>query len=288
MESRSRIGLVTDSTACIPPELVAQYGIEIVPVELAFEGKVYRDGVDLSAEEFYQMLKKAHRLPTTSPASPVGFLEAYRRLGQRSEAILCLTVAARFSAMFDSARAAMETAREAMPGTRIEVLDSGVAAMCQGFMVLEAARAAAQGKGMEEVIAAAQRLRPRVQLLAMLDTLYYLAKGGRVPIPAAWASSLLQVKPILELREGELRLLERVRTRPRAIERMVEVLSQRGGGKPLHLAVVHAHAIEEAMQLKERLARLFPCRELYLTQFTPVMGVHTGPGLLGLAFYTEE
>ncbi|HLE02578.1 MAG TPA: DegV family protein, partial [Dehalococcoidia bacterium] len=173
--------------------------------------------------------------------------------------------------------------------TAIQVLDSGTAAMAQGFVVLAAARAARAGKGLQEVMETATRIMPRVELVAVLDTLRYLARGGRVPKVAAWATSLLQIKPILTLSRGEVGLLERVHTRKKALSRLVQIMRERAGGKrPLHVSVFYANALEAALALREEIIREFQPQELYLTQFTSVMGVHTGPGVVGLAYYAED
>ncbi|MEK7848630.1 MAG: DegV family protein [Chloroflexota bacterium] len=283
------VGIVTDSVSCIPPEVVSRLGIEIVPVELVFDGKVYRDGVDITPDEFYALLEGAKRLPTTSAVSPGSYLQIYRRVAERGKDVLCITVTSRLSAMYDSAKTAADMAREVLPDRRVEVLDSGTATTGEGFMVMEAARAAASGKGLDEARSAALRIQPWVYVLAMLDTLHYLARGGRVPKAAAWATSLLQVKPILEVKDGEVHLFERVRTRKRATEHMLQAVARLRRGKgPLHAAVMHAHTPREAEELGRVLAARFQPAELYVTQFTPVMGVHTGPGVLGVAFYWEE
>ena len=283
------VAIVTDSTSCLPQEEVERYGIEVVPVKLVYEGRVYRDGQDLTPEEFYRLLREARKLPTTSPASPGDYLEVFRRVGEKARSILCISVSAKLSGMFDSARAAVELARESLPRTAIQVLDSGTAAMAQGFVVLAAARAARAGKGLQEVMETATRIMPRVELVAVLDTLHYLARGGRVPKVAVWATSLLQIKPILILSGGEVGLLERVHTRKRALSRLVVIMREKVGEKrPLHVSVFHANALGDALALREEIIREFQPQELYLTQFTSVMGVHTGPGVVGLAYYAED
>lgn len=282
------LALITDSTVCLPQELIKGFSIDIVPVSLVLDGRVYRDGVDITSEEFYDLLKQANHLPTTSPSSPGGYLEAFRQASRWAKDILCITISRRVSAMFDSARAAAEMARGIMPQTRIEVVDSGTAGMAQGFLVLEAGRAAQAGKSLDEVMALIQLLKPRLNFLAMLDTLSYLAKGGRVPMAAAWATSLLQVKPILQIQQGEISLLEHPRTRRKGMERLVALMKARVGTTPVHAAVVHAACPDDAQELRARVSAGFSCRQLYVAEFTPVMGTHTGPGLLGLAFYAEE
>lgn len=285
----AKVALVTDSTACLPQELVERYNIQIVPIQLIHQGRAYRDGVDITAEEFYHLLEKADKLPTTASASPGAFLEVFRQLSRTAGSILCITLSSRVSAMYDSARTAQKTARELILNTAIYVLDSGTAAMAQGFIVLKAARTAEKGGSLEEVLQAAQSLMPKVHLVALLDTLYYLAKGGRIPQVAAWAGSVLDVKPLVQMRNGEVSLLDRVRGKARALDRLLEVMKERvAPHQPLHIAFFHSNVPEEAEKLKERVTALFPCEELYITPFTPVMGVHTGPGLLGVAFYNGD
>jgi len=283
------VAIVTDSTSCLPREEVERYSIEVVPLNLVHEGHIYRDGRDLTADEFYRLLKASKRLPTTSPASPGEYLEVFRRVGEKARSILCISVSAKLSGMFDSARAAAELATEVLPRTAIQVIDSKTAAMAQGFVVLAAARAARLGNSLPEVMDAAARMMPRVELVAALDTLHYLARGGRVPMVAAWATSILQIKPILKLARGEVRLLERVRTRKRSLSRLLELMRERVGKKgPVHASVFHAQARDEALALQERVIREFQPKELYLTEFTSVMGVHTGPGVVGIAYYAED
>jgi DegV family protein with EDD domain len=167
----SSVAVVTDTTACIPPEKVAAYGIELV----------YRDGIDISPTEFYAMLRQADKLPTTSGSLPGPYLEAYRRASRRAGSILCITESSKFSGMANSARLAMEMAREKLPGVNIKVMECSSAAAGQGLVVLAAARAAASGKSLDETAEVVTGLMPRVHLFASLDTLDYLVKGGRVP-----------------------------------------------------------------------------------------------------------
>ncbi len=174
----NKVAIVTDSTACIPKEQAVQYGIEVVPVVFVFEDKSYRDGIDISPTEFYARLRQAKKLPTTSGSLPGPFLEAYREASQRASSILCITLPSKLSGMFDSAQLATEMAKEALPNAVIEVLDCGTAAAAQGLVVLAAARAAALGKSLTEVVDVARSAMRRVNLLATLDTLKYLVKGG--------------------------------------------------------------------------------------------------------------
>lgn len=286
-----RIAVVTDSSVCLPRELVEQYGIAVIPLLLIIEDKEYLDGVDITPGEFYAKLKQAKKLPTTSSPSPGQYLEVFQELSQRAEGILCITVSSKVSIVHDSARQAVELAKETIPQTPIELIDSRTATMAQGYMVLAAARAAAQGQSLDQVAQIVREMVPQANLLFLLDTLHYMAKGGRIPKAAAWASSLLSIKPILTLSErdseGELTLLQRARTRSRGIDRLLSIMEERVvEGAPVRAAVHHVDALEAAQRLRERIQSRFHCEEFYITEATPVVGTHTGPGLLMLAFFS--
>ncbi len=285
----SNVAIVTDSVACVPQKLAEKYGIEVVPIQVIFGGKVYQDGIDITPAEFYALLRKAEKLPTTAASLPGPVLEAFRKVGQRTSSILCITLSAKFSGMFNSAKLAVETAREALPDVIIEVLDSRTAAAAEGFVVLAAARAAALGRSLIEVMETTKSVMQRVNLLATLDTLCYLAKGGRLPTAAAWASSLLKIKPILTIKDGEAHPVSNPRTTTGAMKRMLEIMGQKMiKGYPLHVAVMHADALDRAIELRDEISSQFDCAELFITEFTPVMGAHTGPGVVGIAFYSGD
>lgn len=285
-----KIAIGSDSTCSLPQELVDQYQIRVVPQLIHFEDESYRDGVDITADEVYERLRRAKKLPTTAVAGPGVFLDAYRELSQSAEGIVFVTISSLVSAaLFQSVTLAKEMAKEALPNMAIEVIDSRTAAGALGFIVLAAARAASQGASMAEVVAAAKSMIPKVNLIAILDTLSYLARGGRIGTASAWVGSLLSIKPILEIpiTSGFTEALERVRTKPRAVKRLLEIVEQRVGQAPLHAIVHHAGAPDEGEALKAQVAVKFNCAELYLTPFTPVMGAHVGPGLVGISFYAE-
>jgi DegV family protein with EDD domain len=284
-----KVAVVTDTTACVPMEQVARYDIEVVPVQLIIEGKTYQDGIDISPTEFYSLLREAKKMPSTSSSSPEPYLEAYHRASQKAPSILCLTEPSRFSAMFDSARVAMDMARKILHNVTIEVLECTTAAAGQGLVTLAAARAATLGKSLNEVKETARNIMSRVNLFATLDTLHYLAKSGRVPQAAAMVNSLLSIKPIFTLNHSDARTVALPRTMKSAIKHMLKLMEQKiTRGKPLHVAVMHADTPETAITLKNRISSMFECQEIFITEFTPVMGVHTGPGLIGVAFYDEE
>ncbi|MBI4282723.1 MAG: DegV family protein [Chloroflexi bacterium] len=284
----AKVALVCDSSVCLPREVVDEYGLHVVPMELTSKGKTYRDGVDISPQEFYSLLARCEEMPTTSAPRPASFVKAYSEAAAHAESILCLTLLSTVSITYKVAVTAAEMARETLPKTHIEVVDTRTAAGGQGLVVLAAARAVARDATLLQVKAKAQRVMQGVSLIAFLDTLHYLSRGGRVPRIAAWAGSALKLKPIIELSQGEIRPLERPRTRRRAMERLSAIVRERVGDGPFRANVMHALALDDAQALKERLLSELNCVEALVSEFTPVMGAHTGPGLVGVAFYREE
>ncbi len=283
-----KVTIVTDTTACVPQEYVAELGIEVVPVQLIIEEKTYRDGKDISAAEFYAVLRNSKTMPTTSSSSPAPYLDAFCHASRQSQDILCLTEPAKFSAMYSSAQVAKETALATFKDISIDVMECTTAAAGQGLVVLAAAKAAALGKPLAEVKKISEDIMSRVNLYATLDTLQYLARSGRVPQAAALVNSILNIKPIFTLNHADAHTVALPRTMQSAMDRMLKLMSSAvAGGQKLHVAVMHADAMEQAVIFKDRITSRFDCQEIYITEFTPVMGVHTGPGLIGAAFYGE-
>lgn len=281
-----KIAIVTDSSACLPAGLAARYAIQVVPLSLIFGEVHYRDGVDISPAEFYTRLRETREIPRTAHSSPGAYLAAYRKAAQIAPEVLCITLSSSFSGQFNSAQVAAELAREAMPELTVRVLDSGTAASAQGFVVLVAAQAASGGDNPVEVLTVARRVARRVYLVAMVDSLDYLVRGGHVPRAAAWANSLFRIKPLVALNGGEARPVARTRSKARAMERIIGIIRQRAAPRqPLHIAVMHADALDDAVTLRDKITARYDCAELYITEFTPVMGAHIGPGLVGVAFY---
>lgn len=284
----NNVAVVTDTTACIPQGMVEQYNIELIPIELIFGDKVYYDGVDITPARFYNLLQQADKLPTTSGSLPAPYLEAFRCASLRTDSVVCITESSRFSGMYSSARLAMEMAREELPGLNIELIECASAAAGQGLVVLAAARAAAAAKSLAEVVDTVRELMHRVYLFASLDTLKYLAKSGRVPQAAALVNSLLNIKPVFSVNDGEAHTLALPRSTDSAIRRILKLMKNKvEKGQSIHVAVMHANVIERARLFKEQISSRFNCAEIFITEFTPVMGVHTGPGVIGVAFYVE-
>ncbi len=284
-----KVAIVTDTTACVPPEQVAQYDIEVVPVQLIIGDKTYRDGIDITPTEFYARLRQSRKTPTTSSSSPEPYLEAYHSASLKAPSVLCLTEPSKFSAMFNSARVAMEMAKKNLQNIAIEVMECTTAAAGQGLVALAAARAASLDKSLNEVREIARGIMSRVNLFATMDTLQYLVKSGRVPQAAALVNSILSIKPIFTLNHSDAHTVALPRTMKSAIDRMLKLMEAAiVKGQSLHVSVMHADAFEQAVSFKNRINSHFDCQEIFVTEFTPVMGVHTGPGLIGVAFYGEE
>jgi DegV family protein with EDD domain len=280
---------VTDTTACVPPEQVSRYDIDVVPIQLIIDNQTYRDGIDIKPTEFYTLLRQAKKTPTTASSSPDFYLEAFRRASQKASSVLCLTEPSKFSALFNSARLAAEMARETLRNTTIDVLDGTTAAAGLGLVALAAAKAAALDKPLEVVKEITVKVMSQINLLATLDTLQYLARSGRVPQAAAMVNSIFNIKPVFSLNHADAHTVALPRTMKSAINRMIKLMKPLvKKGLPLHAAVMHADALEQAETLKNKINAQFQCQEIFITEFTPVMGVHTGPGLIGVAFYGEE
>ena len=279
--------MVVDSAASLPSEIARSRRIHVVPMRVTIDGRTYTDGLDLSPTDFYRLLRKSSGLPSTSAPSPARFLETMRNAATGGQSVLCLTVAAKFSASFDSAKTAARLVEEAIPGTSISVVDTTTAAGAEGLVALEAWRAANTGKSLDHVRAVAEAVASKVRLLAFVDTLYYLWKGGRVPRIAHAGTSLLKIKPLFELARGESKVVDRPRTHRKAANRLLELMRERVEPGRIHATVCHADAADAAEQVRQRVEAEFDCEELFVSEFTPVMGAHIGPGLVGIAFWSK-
>ena len=288
MGQKQRVAVVVDSAASLPANVGGNGGPYVVPMQLTIDGRNYLDGRELTPTAFYRMQRGMRELPTTASPSPADFLSAFQSAAHKTPSILCLTISPRFSSSHDSARTAIQAAKDAVPQAQIVVLDTESAAGGEGLIAMEALRAAQRGDSLEGVTEAARAVIPKVTLLAFLETLYYVWRSGRVPKVAYAGTSLLRIKPLFELYRGEIRTLARPRTSPRAADRLTEIMRQRAGPGPVHATVMHAGAVEAAERLIEKVGAKFTCEELFISEFSPVMGTHTGPGLLGIAFWSED
>jgi len=283
-----KVAVITDSIACLTRELVEQYGIRILPVNFFFGGKVYKDWVDITPNEAYELFLKDPESFKSSSVSAGECLEAYREVSKQAKDIACVTVSSKISAVYSAAQQARKLIQAEFPQISIEVVDSQMATAAEGFVALAAARAAEGGKSLTEVVKAAEEIRERANMVVVLDTIRHVYRSGRIPKIAAQAGALLNIRPVLTFSSGLLHFAGAVRSRERGVERLLKMVRDQAGQKPVHMAVMHAYALDEAEKLKERVAAEFDCAELWLSEFSPVMGYACGTGTLGLAFYSED
>ncbi len=273
----SEVKVVTDSASDIPVTIARDLGITVVPDNVHFGQRTYRDGVDLTREEFFIELAKSPVLPTTSQPAVGVFEEVYRQLGREARQIVSIHLPAKLSAVLNSAHLAAQS----LPDLEIVLIDSTQVSMGMGWLVIIAARAALQGKNLAEILALVKDTIPRLRLIAMLDTLEYVQKGGRIGKGAALVGTLLSMKPIVQLLDSELLPVENVRTRRRALQRLAEIVTEMA---PLEeAAVVHANAPALAHELAEMLAPVHPFDRILIGQVGAILGTHTGPGAVGVA-----
>jgi DegV family protein with EDD domain len=267
--------------------MAEQYQIEIIPIIFYALGKMYRDWVDITPSEAYKLFLEDPDSFKSSAASPVDCLQAFKKAGRIAPDILCITLSTKLSTLYNSALDARELAKEELPGINIEVMDSQSATPSEGMIALAAARAAAEGKDLPEVIRAAEIIKPKVHAIILLDTIRHVYRSGRIPKIASVVGSALNIRPVLTV-AGMVHFNSMVRSRSQGIERILQMMKDRVGDHPVHAAVTHAYALDEAEKLKNRVAAEFNCTELWLTEFSPVMGYACGTGTVGIAFYTDD
>ncbi|BAS28658.1 DegV family protein [Limnochorda pilosa] len=276
------IRVVTDSVADLPPDLAQAEGIEVVPLYVTLGGRTYRDGVDLTPKAFFSQLRTTDRLPTTAQPTPGDFARTFERLaGKGATGIVVLTLSSELSGTFQSAVQAARQWTERV----VEVIDTRTGIMAQGFAALAAARAARAAASLDEVLAEARRVLNRARILAAIPTLEYLRRGGRIGKAAAWAGTLLQMKPVVTVDDGVVVPVTRQRTWRRALEfvaeRVVEELRTGEG----HLAVMHGDALEEGRSLLATVVERVQPKEAILAGLSPVLGTYGGPGAVAVAYY---
>jgi DegV family protein with EDD domain len=278
-----RVRIVTDSAADLPQGLAAGLGITVVPLLVHMDGQSYRDGVDLTGEEFYDRLSSTQSVTTTSLPSLESFAAAYRELNAAGFDVLSIHLSSKLSGTFNAALMA-STADGVQPET-VEVLDSRTLSMAQGWIAVRAAEMARQGASLDEVSAYALSLVPRVRLYGLLDSLEHVMRSGRVRRLPGTVGTLLKIKPILTIRpDGEAVIEERIRTRSRAVKRLLSLTAELG---PLDaLAVVHGDDTEGATELATLLSELDPPQPVVITHIGAVLGTHIGPHAIGICALT--
>ena len=281
-----KVKIVTDSVAGISPELAKQYNIAVIPGALInYDGTTYIDGVTLSREDAYGLIKKDPDRFTTSAVSPGYIMNEYKEIAKQAAKIVHITMASVLSANNKTANLAAESFQKESPDIKIKVLDSKSAAGAQGLIVLEAAKAAEEGKGIDEIEAIVQQTREKTGGIMLWDTLRYVYRTGRMSKVAARLISLLNIKPISRITdEGNVDLVERVRKREDGYNKMIEMIREETGEKPVCFMIMHANSPKWADDFSKLVKKNFNCQDIIISEYSPVMGYATGPGAVFVGY----
>jgi DegV family protein with EDD domain len=283
IDPMAQVRIVTDSLSDIPDEIAQELDIIRVPCLVHFGEETFRDRVDLSPTEFYQKLVSSPVIPSTSQASPGTFTEIFSKLSDTTNQVYSLHTVKTLTGMYNSARLSSEALMATDPlGMQIQVVDSQATSMGLGWLAIYAARAARYGYALDEITELIADVIPRTHCIAMLDTLDYAVRGGRLGKGAAVVGSLLNVKPIISLVNGEVLLVEKIRTQKRAVERIADIVL--GSGPIQELAIIHAAAPEMAETLRKHFAETWFEEQIMVCETGPVIGAHTGPGAVGVSW----
>ena len=277
------IKIVTDSTAGLPEAMVREHDIRIVPLYLHFGEQAYKEGVDISNEQFYERLRRATTLPTTSQPSVGEFHQVFKELTDAGHEVLALTISSKLSGTWSSAMGAVEM----LPGAPISVIDSLCTSLALRLLVEAALGDIAGGATRQQVADQIEQLKGQLHILFVVDTLEYLAKGGRIGNAKAFMGTLIKIKPLLILENGVIEPCEQVRSKSKAVARMLEMIEERlaGRGAQAHVAVAHAVALDEALALRQKVVARLGCEAPSISEVGAVIGAHTGPGVVAIAAY---
>lgn len=280
------VRIVTDSTADLPANLVEEYGISVVPLEVFFGSQCYLDGIDLTTSEFYRRLASSKDLPTTSQPSPADFAKAYRPLLEEGAEVISIHISSEMSGTWQAAQLAKTALAKS---DALEIIDSRTVSASLGMIVLSAARAAVAGRSKREIITLVNDLITDHQVYFMVDTLEYLQRGGRIGKAQALLGTILNVKPVCFIREGVIQPHEKVRGRKKAIHRLIEIISTNyQGGDPLFCYLAHGNDPEGLQYLHNLVEDKLNCAEIVYNQMGSVVGTHVGPGVLGLGVCSQK
>ena len=281
--SQATVAIVTDSIASLPPALVQAYDLEVVPLVLAWDGETYLDGVDITPQAFYRLFKERDTKPSTSVPTPAAFAEAYARAAARADGIVGVFASRMLTSIVSVATLAAEVAP-----VPVRIVDTRCAAMAEGFCVLEAARRAQQGGTLDEVAGAAEDCRGRSGLVGAFQTLEHLIRLGRGKAVARMVTSRLHVEPVVTIANGSVVPVAVARNHAHSADCMVRAVQRVVGERPFRASVFHADQPEDGEALAERMRAMPNCIEFVMSHLTPVMGAHTGPALLGIAWSVAE
>ncbi len=279
----SKVKIVTDSTAYLSAEEIRAYDVHVVPLKVIFGTEVYSEGVDMTSREFYHRLATGGLMPTTSQPAVSSFTQVYGELAKKGHPILSVHISSRLSGTVNSAMAA----RQELPQAQIEVVDSRTVAL--RMLIAPAAKAAAGGQSLPQLKASIEKLNACISTVGVLNTLEYLWRGGRIGGAKALFGTLLRIKPLLDFRGGEVKVLAKLRTGAQAIKSIIGLMEGRvTGNTPIHVGLAHTNALEWALKLEKEIQDAFNCAEMDLVELGPVLGSHIGPGFFGLGFYSDE
>ncbi|MFH2040025.1 MAG: DegV family protein [Chloroflexota bacterium] len=278
---KQKVAIITDGACSLTPALGKEYGLHVVPVHVSFNGKSYKSGVNLDADEFYRLLRTSKELPTTSQPTAMDFVNSFKELAEEADEILAVVVSHHLSATLQSAL----MAQQEFSTVPVHVIDSESVSLGLGMMAIAAARAAAQGQDAQQILQLVERIKESINIIFTVDTLEYLHKGGRIGGGTAFLGSALKIKPILYVKDGRIEPLEKQRTQNRAIARLLELIEEKVGTSETIFAILHCDAEEEANKLGEQVKAKFNCADLIVAEAGSVIGTHAGPGTLGVVFY---
>jgi DegV family protein with EDD domain len=280
-----KIVVIADSSASFSDQILKGLDIRVIPLWLIWENETFRDGVDINHQTFYSRLRGSSSLPSSTQPSVQEFVDFFQECKNDADAIVCVLASSKLSGTVDSAL----SAKKLVPDLPIRVVDSFFSTMGQGFIAVAAAREAAAGKSINEVVLAAERMRDSVNLLFVVDTLEYLHKGGRIGGAKRLLGTALNIKPLLHFEDGLIQSLSQTRTKKKGVTELLDIVEERlGGSKMVEGAVVHIDCPDEGKELMEMVKTRFNPSNTYISEVSPVVGTHVGPGGLGLAFYPES
>ena len=283
-----KIAIIVDSVCAPTKEQIEKYRLEIVPVNVRFEGRVYRDFIDLTAAQAYQFLEKNPDDWATSAPAPGDFLSAYKKVIENgAKEILCLTLSQKISATYNSARMAKETLKTDFPDVRIEVVDTETVAGAETLLCLAAVQAREKGKNFEEIIQLIENLKKKVRVFIILETIRYIYRSGRIPEMASKIGTFLPLKPILTISEGLLRFAGATISKQKSIEKVLRILQKKWDEMLPEISIMHADCLTEAEELKKKVNQLLPSSQIFISECSPIIGYATGRGTLLIAFFCQ-
>lgn len=280
-----KIAIVTDSTAYLPKDFVKYHNIRVIPVKIHWDDVTFVDGVDITPTQFYERLEKSSTIPSTTQPSAGDFLQVFKELAPHYDGIVAPLISSGISGTVNSAQAAVSMFSE-IP---IEIIDTHSTSAGLGLVVTAVTQAVSDGKSLKEIKNLTEDIVKRLKLFFVVDTLKYLHKGGRIGGASRYFGAALSIKPILYLDDqGKIDALEKVRTKGKATERLIQLAVEQADGKPVNVGVMHANALEEIKNLRDQLLEQLDCTQIEIYDISPAIGVHVGPGTIGLGIYSAD